>query len=500
MNTYGLFAERTRSVLGDTGKAGLILPSGIITDDSTKLFFQLLIDDGELISAYDFENRRKLFPDVDSRMKFCLLTLTGRRNLASGTAFIFFAHTVSDIEDDQRRFTLTAADIALVNPNTRTCPTFRNRRDSEITIRLYSRMPILLNEEETLESIQANPWGIITKPGLFNMAGDSRLLVTDLAADGIPASPASNVYRRAGRTFLPLYEGKMYDFFDHRASRVVISRTATIRQGQSESLTLEQHEDPNCLPAPRYWVSAEEVQHRVRSQWDRPWVMGWKEVTSATNHRTMVPGVFPLVGIGHKIPIFLPSAPFRETSFCLLAQLSAYCADYMVRQKLGGTSLTPFTVKQLPVLSPSFYTKRAAWSHGSTLQQWIAPRVVELTYTAWDLEGFAEDCGYNSAPFRWDEARRFLLRCELDAAFFHLYGIERDDVDYIMGTFPIVKRKDEAAHGDYRTKLQILKIYDAMQRAIDTGEPYQTPLDPPPADPSVAHLVSTRPDWAKEDA
>jgi hypothetical protein len=98
-------------------------------------------------------------------------------------------------------------------------------------------------------------------------------------------------------------------------------------------------------------------------------------------------------------------------------------------------------------------------------------RVLELTYTAWDLAPFAQDCGWSGTPFRWDDERRFLLRCELDAAFFHLYpGTEsewrqqpetlakafrtpRDAVSYIMDTFPIVKRKDEARfNGDYRTK------------------------------------------------
>lgn len=81
---------------------------------------------------------------------------------------------------------------------------------------------------------------------------------------------------------------------------------------------------------------------------------------------------------------------------------------------------------------------------------------------------------------------------ELDAAFFHLYGVERDDVDYILETFPIVKRKDVQEHGDYRTKLVILDIYDRLQEAIDSGEPYRTRLDPPPADPSVAHPASER--------
>jgi len=118
----------------------------------------------------------------------------------------------------------------------------------------------------------------------------------------------------------------------------------------------------------------------------------------------------------------------------------------------------------------------------------LLPQLLELTYTAWDLEPFAKDCGYDGSPFRWDEERRFLLRCELDAAYFHLYGIERDDVDYIMETFPIVKRKDEQQFREYRTRRVILEIYDEMKRAMDAGEPYLTGLEPPPADQSVAHL------------
>jgi len=102
-------------------------------------------------------------------------------------------------------------------------------------------------------------------------------------------------------------------------------------------------------------------------------------------------------------------------------------------------------------------------------------------------QAFTGDCGYNNPPFHWDEERRFLLRCELDAAYFHLYGIACDDVDYIMETFPIVKCKDIQKHGDYRTKRVILEIYDAMAEASCTGKPYRTLLDPPPADPRVAH-------------
>jgi len=127
------------------------------------------------------------------------------------------------------------------------------------------------------------------------------------------------------------------------------------------------------------------------------------------------------------------------------------------------------------------YDLDSPWTREVCLARWLAPRMLELVYTAHDMEPFARDIGYEERPFRWDDERRFLLRCELDAAFFHLYGIERDDVDYIMETFPIVRRKDEQAHGEYRTKRVILELFDAMKEAAERGIPYRTPLDPPPA-------------------
>jgi hypothetical protein len=106
--------------------------------------------------------------------------------------------------------------------------------------------------------------------------------------------------------------------------------------------------------------------------------------------------------------------------------------------------------------------------------------VLELSYTAHDMAGFAADVGDSGSPFRWDDERRVLLRAELDAAYFHLYAVEREDVDYVMETFPVVRKRDEARFGEYRTKRLILEIYDAMAKAIETGELYQTVLDPPP--------------------
>ncbi|MDI6755461.1 MAG: hypothetical protein QME78_13835, partial [Thermodesulfobacteriota bacterium] len=257
-----------------------------------------------------------------------------------------------------------------------------------------------------------------------------------------------------------------------------------------------------------FWVAEAECRRALGSSWKSAWLLGFTNVTSLTNERTFNPTVIPRAGVGNSMPLIVGVA--KASNFGLLyAILCAFAFDYCVRQKIGGVNLNFFIVNQLPVIPSDTYIQPCQQANGpQTLRNWLLPRVLELTYTAWDLEPFARDCGWNGPPFRCDEERRFLLRCELDAAFFHLYlGPEeewrrkpesltryfptpRHAVDYIMDTFPIVKRKDEEKWGEYRTKRVILEIYDEMAEAMRKGIPYQTRFNPPPG-PSENGL----PDW-----
>ena len=212
-----------------------------------------------------------------------------------------------------------------------------------------------------------------------------------------------------------------------------------------------------------------------------PWFQVLRDVTNATNERATVSSAVPPSGAGHTAPIVDFDHWRAVASSLILANMNSFALDWAARLSIGGTHLSFFVVKQLPVLPPEHYLERLP-SGGSTWAEVVLPRVLELSYTAWDLQPFAQDLGYNGPPFKWDVERRFEIRCELDAAYFHLYEIERGDVDYIMSTFPIVQRKDEAAHGTYRTRDRILDIYDAMA----SGE-WVSALDPPAADPRAAH-------------
>jgi len=859
VNTYSVFTETFFRLVSPQGRAGLIVPTGIATDDTNKHFFAELVRTGRLASLYDFENKG-IFPAVDDRYKFCLLTLGGDGQRSSAAEFAFFLHSVEELESGSpevlaargtpsqgasgapagdKRFTLTPEEIALINPNTRTCPIFRSRRDAELTLDIYRRVPVLVKEGPPEE----NPWGV-SFLRMFDMSNDSHLFRTreELEAAGYtlvgnvfvrrpshptprpegdgsdgpaPASPSGHgdparptaatqpmreegkhqtspeprsghephnhsshgyisapnggfegqiappflrrrgdrsshtsshpmwlgregvptprarEFRRAstrskellwhvlrglqvdgyrfrrqhpfgpfilefycpearlaievdgpipgerrevalerqrwlerhglqvirvspeevehslptvvrkvgaklsqilsqaaplpggsedGHTpsrpiaantaarsagpdtegignastnnrptqhvgsnsgtepgstatmsaagnepalsaqasttgttqadnsphallrgeggeqgeeatlalpaenwesddvYLPLYEAKMFHQFNHRWAtyqpnhtsplyggahgtdtslgtqqlrsqrRATRSRASTSTSGGDNARDAEPYElaDPNFVVMPRYWVAASEVSKRLSGRWPYRWLVAFRDITNSTNERTAIFSFIPRVAVGNKAPLVF-SNEHAASIPCFIASVSSFVFDFVARQKLAGTSANFFIVKQFPVLPPSTYERQAPWDGGVKLAEWITPRVMELVYTAWDLRPFAQDMGYDCPPFRWDEERRFLLRCELDAAYFHLYGIRREDVDYIMETFPIVRRRDMDQHGEYRTKRVILEIYDEMERCMQTGAPYTTRLHPPPADPSLTH-------------
>ena len=482
VNTYAVLAELKLSILHPGGRVGCIVPSGIATDDTTKFFFQDLMEKKSLVSIYDFENREKLFPAVDSRMKFCLLTLTGSgRPSEKGAQFVFYAYNVQHTNERRRRFTLSAEDIALLNPNTKTCPIFRSSKDAELTKSVYRRVPVLIDEGPP----EINPWHI-SFLRMVDMANDSHLFrkKEQLKEKGFILE--RNIFIKESERYLPLYEAKMIHHFSHRFGDYGDQRDDS-KDTSLPDISINMLSNPEYEVLPRYWISYIEAKARITQEWKHQWFAGFRDITNTTNERTVIASFLPFVAVGHTCPLIFPPSNQVRNLPLLISNLASFILDYTARQKIGGTHLTYGYLKQLPVLPPEIYDQPCQWQRSEALSAWILPRVLELTYTAWDLEPFAKDCGYDGPPFRWDEERRFLMRCELDAAYFHFYGIERDDVDYIMETFPIVKRKDEQKHGEYRTKRVILEIYDRMKEGMDSGKPYETLIDPPPADPRVAH-------------
>ena len=473
VNTYALFAEHNLHMLGPRGRAGFIVPSGIATDDTTKDYFQEIMKSRALHSMWEFENEGFFTAGKGHMLRFSLTTLSGRNDPSATVDFLFQGQAISDVDDPERHFSLSAADIETINPNTGTCPIFRTKRDAAIALAIYGRVGVLWREGDP----DGNPWGLRFLR-MFDMTNDSGLFRTRAELASAGRRLEAGRFEKDGRVMLPLYEAKMTYRYNHR-SGTFEGAAAGKRPHRLSSPSQGRLADPKYATLPFYWVAQEEVDARLDGVWNRGWLLGWRNVTdSRASARTIVACITPRAAVGNSFPLMMPS-PDPKLVADLYANLSSIPFDYCARQKIAGLNLNYFTMRQLPGLRPGAYAMSAPWAPSIQIRDWLLPRVLELTYTAWDLRAFAEDCGDDGPPFIWDPERRFQLQCEIDAAFCLLYGISRDDTAYILDTFPVLERSEEGEHGEYRTKRAVLETYDALAGAAARGTQYVSPLGPP---------------------
>lgn len=587
VNTYALFAESFLQLVSPGGRAGFISPTGIATDDTTKVFFSELVGSQRLVSLLSFYEVRRWFPATEDRKPFCLMTI-GRSTVAK---FMYDIESLADLGRPDKWYELTKADFGQLNPNTRTLPIFRSQKDAELTKKLYRAAPVLIEEG----TVTRNPWGIRLW-SMFHMSGDSGSFLD------APTTPDESAC-------LPLYEAKMIHQFDHRWA-TYIDAPANPGGVDTVDTSVAQKADPGFVVRPRYWIDEREVlaciarvPTRVASAWlsmhkaslggkaeaEQPlqlavaswvagelfrravgipeadgnwsarqtvqgaesaetglaqvfpdfrevlraanisgkkalaefgkwalqdaevgfsetelealsrqdakpqsvlafldvmmdrrsplWLMGWRDTCRSTDVRTLISSVIPRVGVGDKF-LLLNSVEEPRKVAALLGCFDSLTCDYVARQKVGGTALKFFTMKQIAVLPPSRYVE-------SDLA-FIVPRVLELTYTAHGLKPWADDlaaydsrpAGERGTPFAWNPERRAQLRAELDAYYARLYGLSRDELRYILDpadvmgddypseTFRVLKNNEMRVFGEYRTRRLVLAAWDQQQDMV----------------------------------
>ena len=476
INTFAVFAELGRRLA--RGRAGMVLPTGIVTTETTQEFVADLVKRGHLVSIFDFDNRSGIFPAVQGNVRFCLITMA--REPIDTIRAAAQLRGANELRDPERIWSIGRKEIARINPNTLTIPLFPFRRDAEIVRGIYARLHCLD------ESGAQHPDGwAVRMQRMLHMGDDSHLFKTDehLRADDFERS--GDRWSNGKSSYIPLLEAKLCHQYDHRAGTFEgIPRDARIgTHPATRAMTETEHFSPDSFAEPRYWVPEDAIRERIGSS---RFLLGFRDAVSAVaDSRSLVATIVPAHGVGHTLNFLFPPTARDATFVC--AWFDAFVTDYVFRLKASGAHASFFLLRQLLIPGRDVAFATASWSGSVAVVDWVLPRVLELSYTSWALSGFSSECGYGGPPFRWDRARRVLLRAELDAAFFHLYGLPRDDTGYILDTFPIVRKNDEKAHGEYRTKRVILEIYDAMADAARTGIAYETRLDPPPADSRVAH-------------
>ncbi|MCU7870687.1 MAG: N-6 DNA methylase [Candidatus Thiodiazotropha sp. (ex Lucinoma borealis)] len=482
LNLYALFTELAYELLNREGFSGLVVQSGLATDNSTKDLFFYFLSNGVLKSFFEFVNEGFFLGAGQGHMvRFALVTLGNSKDNNPAT-FVFQAKEINELRNVERKLTLTLDAISLINPNTKNCPIFRSKKDLFVTEKIYKKAGVLL-----LEGIGAagNPWSAAFSQGLFNSSSDSHLFLEKKEVLDEGATIDGNTMLFEDVCFYPLYEAKMAYIYNHR-------------HGDFDDV--ERKKRPHKLPSipkqrlcnsgycvqPYYWVNKENVVEKIPNNWRHKWFLGWRDVTDArASVRTTIACIIPMSAVSDTFLLMYPGEEIRVPYMvCLYANLCSLTLDYAARQKVGGLHMKYNVMKQLPILPPSIYAQADL--------DYIVPRVLELTYTSYDLKPFAEDLGYDGEPFPFDPERRHQIKCELDAYYAKLYGLSRDELRYILDpadvmgedypseTFRVLKKKEIKEFKAYRTRNVVVREFDRLNLAVGSGQAYQSLLNPQP--------------------
>ena len=479
LNLYKVFVELVRSNISLHGRGGLVVQSGLFTDELSKELFENLIIKKNIVSVFDFENVNKIFK-IDSRMRFSLLTLTKKENI-SKALFKFYLKLPEQIYPYSSGVLMDYDDIRLINPNTFVCPQVSSQIVFDLLKKLYKNK-LVVNSELKDKSLEVGFWG-----EMFNMTRAQKYL--------------NSTIEYSETKYAPLYEAKYFHHYDHRFATFEGKSPAECMKGNTDYLS-DENKSTLKLPQFRYYInSAEVISKCERYNLKKNWLLCVRSITSATNERTVISAIIPKLGVGNSANIALTNEPLKAAH--ILGTFNTLITDFIAQAKVGNQNFNIYIIEQLPILPLDTII----------LDSKIIERVLELTFSSWDIKSFADDVwkeadenlrvaikkqweenksatggheftppewceietdGCPLPPFKWDEERRAVLKAELDAIYAKLYGLTTDELRYILDpqdvygpdfpgeTFRVLKDKEIKKFGEYRTKRLVLEAWERL--------------------------------------
>jgi hypothetical protein len=481
IDLYKAFLERFFTILDNEGHMGIVVPSGIYTDQGCQPLRQRFFSHSQVKFLFCFENRwPTVFTAVDGRFKFVTFgTQKSRKTDRFKCAFM---------EHDPERLPLIDAtalkmsvnQLKKFSPATLSFIEFKTQTDVELTTKIYNELP-------TLGEHIPGTWNLELSQE-FNRSSDSHLFNTD--GDGCP-----------------LYEGKNIWSFDHQFMPISLWINKDIVRSDEYKTRWKILKKRNKLPN-----TYDHQQYRA----------AFRNIAASTNERTFLSTIIPQYGVCPHTNLVirrLRQNPNNgesveniglDESVFLIAILNSFVCDYVIRQKIT-THLDMHFVYTVPVprlngkgdykeLFASIIARVArlisvvdsyeafwkelytnAWqsssfwypdstpvdTYGPAHEQDIRKRIREEARDLTPVWG--PRCGvHERLPDRRDTGDRAQLRVEIDAYVAHLYDLKRNDFAYILDTFPVLKRKEKKAFGEFMSKRKCLEEYDRL--ALILGE------------------------------
>jgi len=321
-NLGNIFVELSSNIMSTKGMLGLLNVSGLATDDCGKVFISYLINSKRLVSFFDFENRKKLFPSVDSRYKFSAISIAGTGNIVDTADFVFFAHSVTDLKESFRHIQFSDKDIRLLNPLSLNVPVFRSRRQADIVKKIYIKADLCDSGEKVLYKWDAEP------TFMFVMSDHSNLFVSREDLDIKDFAFPEIMVTKGDKRYRPLYESKMFHQYNHRWSHIT-------SEGKQINLTEKDWRNPTSVSIPRYWMEANHSDTKL-GKLPHNWLIAIRGITNPTNERTAIATIIPKYPVGHSAQVF-KFHHSAEEALLFISMLNSFVFDFAARTKIGST-------------------------------------------------------------------------------------------------------------------------------------------------------------------
>lgn len=520
IDLYPLFLENSFVILSKTGICSLILPSSIAMGAYNADLFSKIVNENRLRSFFDFENSKGIFPDVHRSYRICLITFTGGVVKNSSIELLYHGKQVSDLLNEIKRIKLSKGELEMFSPNTLAPPIILTKNDLLLAKKVYSTFGVLNNRKG-----ETNKWGVIIRRMLSLSDGD----------DLFKKSYDLNEIKKANKAeWIKLYSGKAIYQYDHRF--------ASYKNKKWENTTEKEYKESEHQTVTEYYAKAEEVLKRTNSLMPHRYLIGFRDIARSTDERTCIASIVPRVGCdSHCRNIYFENGSNILILF-FLGNINSIVFDYFVRQKVIGTGLGSGTFEQLPVLAPNAF--------GTERESFIIPKILELTYSSWDIKSFADDIwkeadgelksilkkqweenetatdghewnppdwceidemGCPLPPFKWDEDRRAVLKGELDAMYAKLYSLTTEELRYILDpqevygpdfpgeTFRVLKEKEIRQYGEYRTRRLVLEAWERLNSSEKLYTVSQEPPIPQPISVDLKDISTAMKEWTLHD-
>ena len=428
-NVFRMFVETALAIAREGGRCSQIVPEGLYNGANCMAIREALFERSHVELLLGFENARHAwFDNVDSRTKFCLYVA----QLPGQTEQLPTAFVIRGQRELAAALTeLRQVPVSLVrefSPHALALMEFATQADIDVARKVYAGGP------RFGDTVEGQPHRQYMRE--LDMGNDRHLFDADPSG-------------------IAVYEGRMVAHYDHRAKGY---RSGRGRKAVWEPLAFGSE---GKVVDPQWRLAADKLPGKLAERFEH-YRIGFCDVASPTNERTLVAALIPSgVVCGHKVPTIVFEGGTALDYALWLGLANTFVMDFLARMKVS-LSMTYTVLDSLPFVR----------SLGPADMAYVARRVASLTGQGGGVAAFTTDVnaalrerGVEPEPVEeaLEAEQRLRIASELEAFFARrCHGLSRDELAHVLESFPIVRRKDQQAHGEFRTQRVILECFDAL--------------------------------------